>query len=210
MKRLILIVLVVIFLTIPVIYFVLQTKDRQQNAFIPWKMPKSPADKIRYSVMSEVPDYSITLNDVKFFDYVAENVGIFESDAVVDPAIYRGGDEYRHTVTHVRFMIVHSVPKLLVGVPGQNEIAAMGDYRIMGDTLELLVSINPNETASLAAGSQSLEDVFLRAALQTMYYAHGLSDDPKDVGTVFRNVQQGIKEYLYNNVVPWPIDITSI
>lgn len=210
MRRIVIIVGVIILVVLPLVFFVIQQRKKIGTYFTPWKMTEQPAVPDRYSVASEVPDYSITLIDTKYLDYVAENVGIFEPNAVVDPAVYQGGSEYRHTVTHVRLVIVHSVPKLLMGVPGQKEIAAMGDYRVSGDTLELLVSINSNETASLAAGSHSFEDVFLRAALQTMYYAHGLSDDPKDVGAVFRNVQQGIKEYLYNNVVPWPVEIERI
>ena len=88
-------------------------------------------------------------------------------------------------------------------------MAAYGDYSVEGDTLVLRVQFSPPETAMIEAGQHTQEATFLLAALQTMQYAHGVSSDPRATLDVLLNVQQGITTYLYNNVLPWPIQISQ-
>ncbi len=207
-KTVIIIAGVIIFLAIPLAFFVLQRRTLIGKQFIPWPVKQTSQTPERYSVASDVPGYAITLSDTRFLDHVAENVGIFNPDAVVDPELYQGGARFTHTVSRVALRLVPSVSTLMVGVPGKKELAAMGEYTIDGDTLVLRVSLNPNEVTALISETYRIEDVFLQASLQALSYARGLSEDPKTLGTAFKNIQSGIREYLYGGSMPWPIRIT--
>ncbi len=198
-----------ILVTIPVVFFVISQRQKLANQTPVWPLMQTTPVPERYSVESDVPGYTIKLTDTKFLDYVADNIGIFKPNAVVDPESYQGGSTARHTVSHIKFVIIPRVSKTLVAVPGRKDMAAYGDYTVEGDTLVLRVQFSPTETAAIGAGQHTPEATCLLVALQTMQYAHGVSSDPRATLDVLLNVQQGITTYLYNNVLPWPIQISQ-
>lgn len=209
MRRIAIFIVLGILLLLPMVLVVVQRRNSSTNSVATWPLTKKTQSPERYTVTSDDPRYTITLLDTRYLDYVADNVGIFTPQGVVDPESYQGGSRALHTISRVKFAIVPAIAKLLVAVPGQKELASMGDYTVQGDTLVIRVSFNPAETVALGSGQHALEDMFLRAALQTVHYAHGLSTDPRVNAETFGNIQSGIKEYLYNGVLPWPIRIET-
>ena len=183
MRRILLNIGIGILVLIPLVLFVIQRIQHPIWYFTSWLPPqKSTSVAPQYSVESQVPGYTIKLLDAQFLDYVANNIGIFQPNAVVDPEVYQGGMPVHHTVSHIMFTIVPAITKFLFAVPGQKDMAAFGDYSVSRDTLVLRVQYNAKEVAALQPFRYALEDKFLRASLTVMYYAHGGMSDPKAAG----------------------------
>jgi len=210
MRRTIIVIGILILLLLPVILFMIRRGGTPGKSFTPWPLEQRPVSSDRYSVASEVPEYSMELTDVRYLEYVADNIGIFQSEAVVDPEVYRGGQLTRHTISHIRLLLIPAISQFLVAVPGKKELASVADYLVQGDTLVIRATVNPKEQVSVSAGQFSMEDAFLRATMQAMYYAHGLSDDPTVNANAFANILSSIKDYLYIGVVTWPISIEGL
>jgi hypothetical protein len=96
-----------------------------------------------------------------------------------------------------------------VGIGGEKDFAARGDYVIEGSTLVIRVSMNFNEQGNTGAGANQREDVFLRAALLTMYYAHGLVDGGTNA-VAFKTIQDEVKKYVYDGVFVWPFQVKQL
>jgi len=210
MRRIVFIIGIIVLLLIPVIVFVMQRRTNSGTPPTTWPLIQASPTPQRYSVESQLAGYTLTLMDTRYLDSVAENIGIFKPEAVLDPEVYHGGQTFHHTISHIRLVLVPAVQQFLVAVPGRKVLASTADYIVEGDTLVLRVTINPSEQVNVAAGQHTLEDAFLRAAMQAMYYAHGLSDDPTVNANAFANIQNGIKDYLYIGVLAWPIQIERL
>ncbi len=81
----------------------------------------------------------MALTDTTFLDYTAQNLGIFETGAVVDPRfVYNQTNvAVKYTVSRVKFLLVPKVSHLLYSVWGKDNLATYGDYRIDGAALEV-------------------------------------------------------------------------
>lgn len=167
------------------------------------KEVKSP----RYSAESQVSGYTLKLVDTSYLDYVAENLGIFGSQAIVDPRVYQGFPDLtlRHTVSHVRFLLVPIVTHPLFSVWGKDNLATRGDYRVEKDTLVVNVFVDPAQITGLL-GKFFLEDAYLRTALSTMYYAHGLVNNRPNLRETLK-IKSDIQDILHAGIMPWPIRI---
>jgi len=192
MRRFVFLIVLLLLVSIPLIFFIIDRRQTLLNRATLWPLVQKTVIQDRYSVESDVTGYTIKLIDTKFLDYIVDNVGVLKPNGVVDPETYQGGSMIRHTVSHIKFVIIPRTSKVLVAVPGQKDMAAYADYAVSGDALLLRVQFNPNETPSVAAGQHTLDAAFLLAALQTVEYAHGLSTDPRATLDVYLNVQQGI------------------
>lgn len=205
MRRIILSIGIIVLLALPIVMYVITRTDYVRG--INWPIIQKDSNSVRYSAASDVSDFTIKITDTRYLDSIAENIGIFKPNAIIDPKSYLGGSTKRHTVTHVRFTIVPLVANMVVGVSGKKDFAARGGYTLEGNTLVVVVSFTPQEVPAMVALQHGLDDMFLRAAFQTMWYAHGLSADPFQNADAFRNIQEGIKNDLFGGILPWPIQI---
>jgi len=193
----------------PIVFFVIQRLQKSTNNGVTWKLDQKKQSLDRYSVSSDVPDFQIQLLDTRYLDYVSDNIGIFKEHAILDPEYLQQGSTVRHTVTRIKFVIVPHISPFLVAIPGQKDFVSTADYVVTGDTLIVRVWLNIRELRVIGEKRYDMEDAFLRATLQILNYAHGITQDPRSNAIVYRNIQEGIKNYLYNGVLPWPIRIQT-
>ena len=91
MRRFMMLLGLVIFIAIPLTLFVISRRQKLANQTPIWPLVQTTPVPERYSVQSDMPGYTIKLTDTRFLDYVADNIGIFKPNAVVDPESYQGG-----------------------------------------------------------------------------------------------------------------------
>jgi hypothetical protein len=166
-----------------------------------------------YSAKSEVPTHSLTLVDSQYMEYMTSNLHAFEPQAIIDPRVYHGFSDIktRYTVKSIQFILVNSVEKpvgVIVEGGGKIPFAMVGQgiYSIDGTVLTIRVALNMPEIQKSMTRKFSLEDVYLRTAVNTLYYALGVSD-PKENQTALLAMKKQIEDYLYTGVFPWPIRI---
>jgi hypothetical protein len=166
----------------------------------------------KYSVMSEVQGYTIKLIDTKYLDYLAESMGIFDKQAIVDPRIYLGFKDIktRYTVSRIRFVLVPKIDSLMVALSGKKTFLGIGEYRVEGDTLVLPVSLDFAQlTTGPLAAKLAPENTYIRAVGMVLYYAHGITDNETNA-EAFSKMTRDIEEYLYKGIFPWPIRIEAV
>lgn len=163
----------------------------------------------QYVAASEAPGRTLKIVDTAYLEFVAANLGIFKDKAIVDPQLYRGKTDatQKYTVSHVRFVLVPDVEAFVYGSSGKEAFASKGGYRIDGDTLEVLISLNADEIRRGAFNTQfPFEEAFLKTAGVTLLYAHGVSD-PMETAKMLEKLKNDMKEYLYTGIFAWPIRI---
>jgi hypothetical protein len=80
----------------------------------------------------------------------------------------------RYTVSHLKFELVPTLDRYMIGLGGSTDFAGRGVYAVEGDTLVVRVSINEEQLEKgKAIGQFAMEDMFLDTALQTLIYATG-------------------------------------
>lgn len=208
MKRVVLIVGVLLLILSPFVLLVL--RNPAVSTQISRVLPKPDSNTERYSITNETSDYTIRVVDTAYFDYLTEDMDIFKENGVIDPRVHKGFPNIvtRYNISHIRFVFAPTLERYLLGVSGKNDFAGRGDYELDGDTLIIKVSVDPDEVEeNLLIGQFLLEDMFVRTAAQTLYYAHGLSDLRANA-EAFLNIKNDITEYLYTGVFAWPISIT--
>ena len=94
MKRNIIIAGIIVLLIIPIVLLVFQRVQITSNNVHTWPLVSQTPVPDRYSATSQASGYTIKITDTKFLDYVANNVGIFKPDAVVDPGSYKGATHH--------------------------------------------------------------------------------------------------------------------
>lgn len=163
-----------------------------------------------FSAESQVPGMTMTLNDTAFLEYTAQNLGMFEQDAVVDPRfVYNQTNAAtKYTVSRVKFLLVPRVSRLFYSVWGKDNLASMGDYSVDGNTLIISVSLDPKQITGGPAGKFYLENDYLLTALSTICYAredinHQLNRQ------ALSKITSDIQTYLLTGLMPWPIKITQ-
>lgn len=203
-RNAILITIVIVLLLLPLALFIFRTTSI--STFI--RLPVKPQVSEKYIMKSDVSDYNLVLADTSFLDYMVLNMGIFNPQQIVPPDIYNGNPEKkeRFTVTSIKFMLVPTIQKFLVGISGETDFAGRGDYSIDGNTLIVRVSLNMNEKGNKLAGQYTYEDTFIRTAMETLYNARGFTKGLAE-SEGFVKIKTDIDELLHKGLMPWPIRI---
>lgn len=211
-RRLIIILIIAICVLSPLVILGIQNiKNVRTIPFDLLKMKLRPKTVAQYSTLSKIPNVTLTLKNTQYLEYVAANLKLFSDQAIVDPEQYYGKKigSKKYTITQLRFELVPTLDRYMVGISGEKGFAAFGTYAIEDNTLVVRVSVDLSETGNPLAGPLNQhEDVFLRAALLTLYYAHGRTDGMVDP-IAFRKIQEEIKTYIYDGVFVWPVQITQ-
>lgn len=165
----------------------------------------------RYGVENKVTGYTLTLADASYLDYVTAKLDIFAPNAVVGTGFYTGklANTKRQQINHITFVLADRVdaPISIVGnMPG---LDCHGDYVLDGSTLVDRVVVGFD-----TLGKQKLmdkfawENSFLRCALNTLYYAKGVTDPtvsyPGLVG-----IKLDIDKNVYSGLFAWPFSYNS-
>lgn len=205
---------IIIVLLLPLAFFVLRLPvvSTQLSGIFPLTQSSHVTD--RYSTESRVPGYSLTLASTAYLDYIAGTMGIFGRNAIIDPAVYRGGkNTARHTVSHVRFVLVPTIESPLGAaadtlVKGKPIVfLAQGDYRVEGDTLVVMVYLNTDALTKSALTRKFVwEDTFLAQAVYMLAHAKGLLDAKASTDALI-DIHKGIQDNLYSGLLPWPLVI---
>lgn len=165
-----------------------------------------------FDTSSSVSGYTVRLVDTKYLDYAATKLGIFSQNGIVDPRIYRGFPDIknRYTVSKIQYSLVPMVDPAVVMISGPKSFVGRGNFRVQGDTLIVEVSLDlENLINSLVPTQYPLEEAFVRTAMETLYYAHGLvsMSDTRTLVIGLDKIKEDIKNYLYSGIFPWPIRI---
>ena len=120
MKRIWFIIGSVIVILLPVVLLVYQNLDTIKRNFFILKFSTTRSTGEQYAVSSKVPDYTPKIVDSSYLDYVIATMKIFGSQAIVDPAIYRGNRESttRYTVSRVQIELVPRIVEFLLAIGG--------------------------------------------------------------------------------------------
>ena len=211
MRRALIVIGVIILLVLPLALWIF--KNPALYTLLPSILqPHSQSVSARFSVANRMPGYSLKLVDTAYLEYVAAYMGIFSDKAIVDPQSYRkpAGTLKRYTVSRVQFVLMPTIDQFLLALSGKKEFAGRGDYVVEGDTLVIKVSVSYDEQQGFFTKKFSTEDAFLRTAFQTLYYAHGLSDDGVVNAQAFAKIKTDMTDNLYGGVFPWPVRIDRV
>lgn len=209
MKRIWIIIGIVIVILLPVVLLVYQNLDTIKRNIFVLKFSTMRSTREQYKVSSKVPVYTPKIVNPSYLEYVTARLKIFGSQAIVDPAIYRGSrdSKTRYTVSRVQIELVPRIDNFLLAIGGEKDFAGRGTYTVKDDTLIVHVSIDPNEILRGGVrGKYPLEDVYLQTALQVLVYAVGSPDkrmDPNELAKIDKDLQ----EYLYTGIFQRPIVI---
>jgi len=181
----------------------------------PHLLSKTIADA-KYSAQSNVPGYSLLLRDTGYFDYLTAKAKAFDPLAIVDSSVYRkdSGSPARHTVKAIRFVLSDTIPEMPVSVivgsgtmePGG--IISQAGYTVDSDTMVVSVWLNIKSlTSSTWMTKYELEDVFLRATINAIYYSRGLTTVSSEHNTLI-NGRVDLQQNIYSGLFSWPIQIS--
>lgn len=102
------IAVILILLALPLIF--LAVSRPAIRSLLPFNTPKerAPQKGDRFTVVNNDPDFTISLVDTSYLDYISAKLKLFDDKAVIEPAYYAGNRTAtgRHTVTNVRFELV--------------------------------------------------------------------------------------------------------
>jgi hypothetical protein len=215
-KRVFLGVVIIVLLVFPVLIYILRSP--KITTLLP-VIPQLSGSKVlthSYSAKSELPTHSLTLVDSQYLEYVTSNLHVFGPQAIIDPRVYQGFSDIktRYTVKSIQFILVNSVEKpvgVIVEGGGKIPFAMVGQgiYSIDGTVLTIRVALNMPEIQKSMTRKFSLEDVYLRTAVNTLYYALGVSD-PKENQSSLLAMKKQIEDYLYTGVFQWPLRIERL
>lgn len=163
-------------LAFPLVLLVLLNADRIKEAaqVVYWSNTRSTSPQ--YTAETKTPGYSVAVVNTAFLEYLAATMSIYGDEAIVDPRVYFGEPDNinRYTVSHLKFELVPTLERYMVGLGGKDDFAGRGVYAVEGDTLVVRVSLNQAQIAKTnVQGQFALEDIFLDTALQTLSYVRG-------------------------------------
>lgn len=165
----------------------------------------------RYSVENIVKGYTLTLVDTSYLDYMTAKFNMFAPDAVVGMGFYTGKlvNTKRQQIDHITFALVDHVdaPISIVGnTPG---LDCRGEYVLDGSTLVDRVAVGFQTIGKQPLTDKySWENSFLRCALNTLYYAKGVSD-PTTSYQALVGIKDDIDKNVYSGLFVWPFRITK-
>ena len=198
-----------IVILLPLVLLTYKNLDTIKRNFLMVKFSTTRSTGEQYAVSSKVPVYTPKIVNPSYLEYVTARLKIFDSQAIVDPAIYRGSrdSKIRYTVSRVQIELVPRIDNFLLAIGGENDFAGRGTYLVENDTLIVQVSIDPNEIPQGGIkGQYALEDVYLQTALQVLVYAVGSPEKRMDTKELAK-IDKDLQEYLYTGIFKRPIVI---
>lgn len=211
MKRVAIFAGLILLVLLPIILLVLRNPLVSMYLRRTFGIPGGGVTAPQYTAESKATGKKLTLEDTRYLEYVAANLGIFEIEGVYDRDVYRGNRTApkKHTVTRVKFELMDDLNSYVYGLTGGKLFAAKGDYRVEGETLLVSVAIFPDSIENNPLGSTyALEQAYLKTAFVTLLYAHGISD-PRSTATQLEKLKRDMKEYLESGMFAWPIRIDT-
>ncbi len=201
------VIIIVVFIALPLLILVLRTP--QVSTFLPIRQHASVSDK--YSVENDVKGYTISLVDTSYLDYMTAKLDMFAPNAVVGPGFYTGklANTRRQQISHITFALVDHVdiPISIVGnAPG---LDCQGDYVLDGNTLVDRVVVGFQTIGKQPITDKyAWENSFLRCALNTLYYAKGVTDPSASYKDLV-GIKLDIDKNIYSGIFVWPLRITQ-
>lgn len=167
----------------------------------------------RYSAESSVPGYSLVLVDTTYLTQLTNKFNAFDDNAIVDPRTYRGFSDLklRHTVSSIRFLLVPDIKNPIYAAAAEKRgdsprvIWGKAEYAVEGDTLVVRVFLDIPQLNSGLIPKFALEDKYLQMASQAFLYSTGYTDQRAHAQALVDI--EGMKDYLYKGVFPWPFRI---
>ncbi len=169
----------------------------------------------KYSVESDLSEYTVSMMDTSYLDYMAAKFNLFSPNAVIGSDFYikKLVDTKRQQINHIKFVLVDHVDAPISMVQlysGKTAtVDCQGDYVLNGSTLVDRVSVN-----FTSLGKQVLldkfawENSFLRCALTTLYYAKGVTNLSESYHELV-DIKKDIDNNIYSGIFTWPFRITS-
>ncbi len=201
------IILLLILIVIPV-FFVILIRQPLVKRYLQGQ--KANIETPRYSVLSRMPGHTLRLVDTTYLEYIADKFSIWKPEAIVDPLVYIQPNHInnaKYSISHIRFELVPKVNKLFFGISGNNGFLAKGAYSIEGDTLVVEVELDFESSTGTLSSSLTMEEAYLRTALSTLYYAHGVSTNSQVNGDTLVQIKTNIEKDIDNGQVSWPFQI---
>lgn len=198
-------------LALPLVLLVLLNADRIKEAAQVFYWSNTRSTSPQYTAETKTPGYSVAVVNTAFLEYLAATMNIYGDEAIVDPRVYFGEPDNtnRYTVSHLKFELVPTLERYMVGLGGKDDFAGRGVYAVEGDTLVVRVSLNEAQIANTnVQGQFALEDIFLDTALQTLSYVRGSTGPFVDIATLAK-IQKDIQEYVRTGIFERPIRIDT-
>ncbi len=203
-------VLCIIVLPLVLLVFLNADRIKELAQVVYWSNTRSTSPQ--YAGETKIPGYRVAVVNTAFLEYLAATMDIYSDQAIVDPRVYFGKPDRpeRYSVSHLKFELVPTLERYMVGLGGEDDFAGRGVYAVEGDTLMVRVSLNEEEVAkSDVEGQFALEDIFLDTALQTLSYVRGSTGPYMDIATMAK-IQKDIKEYVKTGIFDRPIRIEKV
>ncbi|MCL4530512.1 MAG: hypothetical protein M1282_13995 [Chloroflexi bacterium] len=171
----------------------------------------------KYSAQSMLPGYQLILINSSYLDYVTSNAGVFGQNAIVDPSVYHKNSlpPNRYTVSSIRFVLQSAQPDTPIsiitgdGVTMPGGIVSEAGYIVENNTLVVQVWLNVKSlTSGIWIQKVTMEDAFIRAALNALYYARGLTTIGAEHDTLVK-ANQDVQQNLDSGLFPWPFQIVA-
>jgi hypothetical protein len=176
MKRIFIGIIIIFIIFFPLGLVTHRNWDKIQESFVKTRFTARKDLSPQYSAETKTPGLMVAVTNTAFLEYIAATMKIYEQNAIADPQGYFGAltNSQRFTVSRLKFELVPTLDRYLVGLGGSTDFAGRGVYAIEGDELVVRVSINEEELEKgKDIGQFAVEDMFLDTALQVLIYATG-------------------------------------
>lgn len=174
-----------------------------------------PSVSSKYSVESDVKGYAVTLADTSYLDYITAKMNLFDPNAVVDATFYtkKLKTAKRFQINHIIFFLVNQVeaPISIVSMTDGTRVTVdcQGEYSLRGNTLVDRVRVGFDTLGKqLLMDKFAWESSFLRCALNTLYYAKGVTDPALSYQELV-NIKDDLDKNVYSGLFAWPFHITG-
>lgn len=215
--RVLMIILLCGVVILPIALFLF--KKPQVRTLVPSFFRVGSTTETRYSVRSDMPAYTLSLEDIRFLDYVTARWNIFADNTIADPRLYTQRVQIpdRVKISSIQFVLVDHVDfpiGTIVEGDGRDtpvRVVAKGDYVIQNDVLVVRVAVQFAAIGkSMLIKKFAWEDAFLRCAVNTLYYALG-DPDPVANQRELVDVKRAIDRDMYTgDIFAWPFRITEV
>ncbi len=119
-------------LALPLVLLVLLNADRIKEAGQVFYWSHTRSTSPQYTIETKTPGYSVAVVNTAFLEYLAATMNIYGDEAIVDPRVYFGEPDNtnRYTVSHLKFELVPTLERYMVGLGGEDDFAGRGTYFI--------------------------------------------------------------------------------
>jgi len=189
----------VVAVALPLVLYII-TRPRVSVLFPTPLSPQPPRVSEKFSAQSLLAGYTLTLQDSRLLEYIAATFDLFSPNALANPRHWQKGVtvSQRASVSRAAFFLVGAVssPIGFAVNPKTGQVWGRGEYDIDGATLVVRIAL---DLAALSkAGKADVadwDDVFLTAAVRTLYYAKGRVDHDEE-RRIFSQFKVDTEQYL--------------